>query len=1410
MTIWEHLAELRSRIFKVAIAVGRGHGRRLVRRSRTCSTSCWSRSTRSSRTSPLIATEPLQTFTLRLQMSLYIGIAVAMPVILWQLWRFITPALYPHEKKYAIPFIVSALVLFVLGACVAYVILNPTLEFLVNIGGPDIEPYYTAQSYITLIVWMMLAFGVGFEFPVVIVALELLGVVTPRRLLGWWRPALVIIVVVAAVITPSGDPISMTALAVPMALLYGVSIGIGALLLKLVAASSARPTTPSGRHRRRRQLSPHEARAVPRAGHPRVGPSLGAVTDTADRGFALDRFQLEAIDAIDAGRVGARRAPRPGRARRSWPSTPSAVALADGRPGVLHDARSRRSRTRSTATSCAVHGADRVGLLTGDNAINGDAPVVVMTTEVLRNMIYAGSPALDRLEWVVLDEVHYLQDAYRGPVWEEVIIHLPAAVRLVCLSATVSNADELADWIGRCGARPRRSSRTSGRSASTTSTWWRTPRPSSCTCCRPSSTAEPNPEAAARHRPPRDAWRGRGGGRPRRRYATPRRVEVVELLGRARRCSRRSTSSSAGRPATTPSPACSAPGCGFTGPEERARIREIVERHVANLERRRPRASSATTAGSPRLEAGIAAHHAGMVPPFKEAVEACFVEGLVKVVFATETLALGINMPARTVVIEKLTKFTGERHEFLTPGQYTQLTGRAGRRGIDDHGHAVVLWNPFVPFDQVAALAASRSFRLTRRSAPPTTWPPTWCAGTRPTRPTACSTCRFAQYQADAEVVRLEQRLAQRRERLDELRAEATCERGDVDEYRRLLEGERSPKGAPKGGRASAVEDGLRALRPGDVLWLDGSGGHGRVAVLSVSHRKGGAVRVKALTAHRRVLGPRARRTSTSRPRSSAPSPCRRPYTPMKPAFQKQVATDLERFAAGGAGSRPRSRRPQGPGQGRSGARWPAGDAPRGRPLGPARPPGARLPRPRRPPRALRRAERLERELADTERQVRSRTGSLVDTFDRVLQLLEAWGHLDGWALTAAGEQLVRIYHECDLLIAEALEEGLFDDLAPDATAGLASAFVYESRNSGPDLEPWFPNKAVAARADRLTQLAVELQRRRAPLGLPATRVPDAAFFPLAHAWAAGDRLDHVLGDEGLTGRRLRAHHQAAHRPAAPDRRRRHRPHHVEHRPPGRRRRAPRRRVGVVGDQHRRRTIPPTQDLDDSGGAGTDDTAGGVDRGVDGIAEEHGRDDLEGQPVRRARCPARRRGGRGSDAEAAAVVTEARRGGHRRPAARPPRWRPVPHPRRARRRRPAPRPGGHHLPGRSGLRAARRPPPLVRRPPGRPPAPVVGPVRRGHERRVARRPRPRPPGPPGRRPARPHRRPAGTARPPRRPAPGPHRQPPAPPGPAHQPIGGGGPQLPRRRAGVPRRGGRRHRPASCSLHVEPDALTVVV
>jgi sec-independent protein translocase protein TatC len=239
MSIWEHIAELRSRLIRVilAVVIGAFAGwflypyvlNFLQHPFCQVQTDC-----------QFIATEPLQAFGLRIKMSAYIGVAAAMPVILWQVWRFITPGLYAHEKKYAIPFMVSALSLFALGAAVAYVTLNPTLEFLTSIGGSDITPFYTAESYVTLIIWMMLAFGVGFEFPVILVALQMMNVLTPRQLIRWWRMAIVIIASVAAIITPSGDPISMVALAVPMLVLYVLSIGVGAVILAVRRRRSRR------------------------------------------------------------------------------------------------------------------------------------------------------------------------------------------------------------------------------------------------------------------------------------------------------------------------------------------------------------------------------------------------------------------------------------------------------------------------------------------------------------------------------------------------------------------------------------------------------------------------------------------------------------------------------------------------------------------------------------------------------------------------------------------------------------------------------------------------------------------------------------------------------------------------------------------------------------------------------------------------------------------------------------------------------------------------------------------------------------------------------------------------------------------------------------------------------------------
>jgi ATP-dependent RNA helicase HelY len=778
-----------------------------------------------------------------------------------------------------------------------------------------------------------------------------------------------------------------------------------------------------------------------------------------------------------------------------------AKALAEGGK-AFYTAPIKALSNQKYADLARRHGPQRVGLLTGDNSINGDAPIVVMTTEVLRNMVYAGSPALSQLRYVVLDEVHYLQDAYRGPVWEEVIIHLDPSVRLVCLSATVSNAEELAEWITTVRG--------------TTDAVIEERRPvelQNLYCVGDKSAPElhllptlvdgrPNPEADRLDDEALHA-RGYGRGRPRRRFFTPRRLEVLDRL-----------QDEGMLPAITfifsrkacdeARDACLDAGLRLTTAEERARIRAIVDERTAVLAD-----ADLDVLDFDRflagLEAGVAAHHAGMVPPFKETVEACFVEGLTKAVFATETLALGVNMPARSVVIERLTKFSGERRELLTPGEYTQLTGRAGRRGIDDVGYAIVLWSPFVPFEQVAALASSRTYALRSAFRPTYNMAANLVRRYQPEEAHHLLNLSFAQYQADRAVVRLESRIERQQQRLARLREEATCERGDVAEYRVLraaAEEQRRARPRPFGG--DRVAEAMARLAPGDVVVVGGT----RLAVLSVATRKG---RPKVHAVDDRG----APRTLGSDDLDEPPHALGSvdlpvPYNPHARGFQHQVGALLRRARV----ASPR-RRGSADGDGRDGHPPDAVDAAL---LAAAAHPVADCPDRDAHLRAAVQAERVARDLEDLHRQVRGRTESLARRFDRVRRLLETWGYLEGWALTPAGEVLARTYHEADLLVAEAMTSGVLDDLDAPSLAAVVSSLTYEHRGRERPPEPRFPSSTVRDRVRRLGEIAAQLVADEDEAGLPETRLPDPGFVHLAHAWAAGEPLADVLEDELLSG----------------------------------------------------------------------------------------------------------------------------------------------------------------------------------------------------------------------------------------------------------------------------------------------------
>lgn len=799
--------------------------------------------------------------------------------------------------------------------------------------------------------------------------------------------------------------------------------------------------------------------------------------------FPLDRFQIEAMDVLDVGESVLVAAPT-GSGKTVVAEYGISCALAGGKR-AFYTAPIKALSNQKFNDLVGLYGRDKVGLLTGDNAVNGDAPIVVMTTEVLRNMIYARSRALDDLGVVVLDEVHFIQDSFRGPVWEEVIIHLPRAVKLVCLSATVSNAHEVADWISTVRGMTRFVVEEK-RPVALENLFMVGDRTFEREHLFPTLIdGRPNPEGARLEEQSRKlGGRGAGKGRGRKSLYTPSRLDVVERLNEEGLLpaiffifSRSGCNEAA--------ESCFKQGLRLTSPDERRRISQIIQSRLGDLED-----DDLDVLGYPQfvaqLESGIAAHHAGLVPPFKETVEACFVEGLVKIVFATETLAVGINMPARSVVIEKLSKFTGEHHEFLTAGEFTQLTGRAGRRGLDEKGQAVVLWNPFVTFEQVAILASSRSFRLT------SSFRPTYNMAVNLVRSYSSEEARhllnlsFAQYQIDRDVVKIEARLDRRLEQLAEMRLAAESPYGDIHDFRARIDGTLGMRSE------SAVEFSLNRLRPGAVIYVDKAKVNGRCVVLATAHRSGG-VKLNVLTTRRATVNLSARdfgQPVVALGHVQLPEP----YAPTNPTFQKTVIDRLISMRA-------EETQWTTPTPGHQ-AVHPVEDDPDVK---------ARL-------KAAVQADRLAREVDELRDQVKARGNSVARKFDRVLKILQDWDYISDWSLTEKGEVLARTFHESDLLVAECLDRGLLDDLDPAAMAGLASVFVYEHRSSEPPPAPWFPSAEVRKKWRRIESVSRELQQTEQSASLNQHRAPDPTYIAIAHAWAAGEGFAEVVEAEELSG----------------------------------------------------------------------------------------------------------------------------------------------------------------------------------------------------------------------------------------------------------------------------------------------------
>ncbi|HEX3829680.1 MAG TPA: DEAD/DEAH box helicase [Sporichthyaceae bacterium] len=823
--------------------------------------------------------------------------------------------------------------------------------------------------------------------------------------------------------------------------------------------------------------------------------------------FELDDFQVRSACALEAG-AGVLVAAPTGAGKTVVGEFAVELALASGRK-CFWTSPIKALSNQKYADLAARHGMDRVGLLTGDNTINGEAPVVVMTTEVLRNMLYAGSDTLRGLGFVVMDEVHYLADPFRGAAWEEVIIHLPESVTLVSLSATVSNAEEFGEWLQTVR----------GHTEVIVSEHRPVPlwqhvlvRDEIVDLFVDDDQTQLNPDLVrlARRGGVSDGPSGRRAGRrpgPRRRDGVPSRAEVVVRLDRAALLPAITfIFSRAGCDAAVQQ--CLRAGLRLNDPSDRGTVRAVAERACASI----PESDLVVLGWSEwldGLERGVAAHHAGMLPAFREVVEELFVRGLVKAVFATETLALGINMPARAVVLEKLVKFNGETHADITPGEFTQLTGRAGRRGIDVEGHAVVLWQPDLDPRAVAGLASARTYPLRSSFRPSYNMAVNLVGQLGRNRARALLETSFAQFQADRSVVGLAAQIRKQDEGLTGYQEAATCDRGDFEAYYglRMTLSERETtlaKQRSRDGRAQVAVS-LTKLRRGDVVVVPRGRFAGPAIVLDPGLTPDGmAPRPMVLTADRQY------RRLTEADFTGPVQAVERLRIPK--SFNPRAATDRRDLAA-------TLRNKIGEPHARRVRAEPVGeDAEVARLRGEIRShPCHACPDREDHARWAQRHRQLARDTDRLRGQVSTRTGTIARTFDRVCATLDALGYLDGDTVTPQGRQLARLYTESDLLAAECLRRGLWAGLGPAELAACVSALVYESRMADDAGPPQLPEGRVRETLGQMVRVWSELERLEKDHRLSFLREPDLGFVRAAHRWAAGRSLETVLREADLS-----------------------------------------------------------------------------------------------------------------------------------------------------------------------------------------------------------------------------------------------------------------------------------------------------
>ena len=713
-------------------------------------------------------------------------------------------------------------------------------------------------------------------------------------------------------------------------------------------------------------------------------------------------------------------------------------------------------------------GPDSVGLLTGDRAVRPDAAVVVMTTEVLRALLYDRGPILAGLSAIVLDEFHYLQDPDRGAVWEEVVIHAPHDVAIIGLSATLPDLPLLHEWLEA----------THG----PTSLVVEEQRPVTLQFLYAVGNLQGTPPLVlpmfldGRINPMAELQDGarkveRGEGkrvRDRSRPVTPRRALLLEHL--------RTSSMLPAIWFVLSRNGCDRAvadlveeGVRLTTQEETDAIADLVRRSTEGLSASELKTLDGT-GWRLALACGIAAHHGGLAPVQREVVELAAAEGLVKVVFATETLALGVNLPARTVVIDRVTRANGPHGgETLTTAEFAQLAGRAGRRGLDRVGNVVVPWSPDIGLHRVTGLAGGRadSLRSHYRATPAMVANLVHAYG--PAEGRERFRRSLAHHLVERGLVDLRLMLADRRAELADLASAAAD----------------GPAAEEDGGGGSAGEDlrsaiaaGIAALGVGDVVVDPGRASVGRLAVVDEPGLRRGQRAIDAVRPDGRRV------TMTARDFRLPPVVVGRVdlsgLSPRTRGFARGVAAMLRDLPDDGH---------------------------------PTAPPPASVVRKGEVPLAVRR-QRLEEEVATIEERLAHESAAHEHEFDAVADLLRRRGHLDGWTLTESGRMVRRLFHERGLLVAECLAAGIFDGLDAPSLAAAISAFRSGTRQ---ELAPSpFPTSELRDRWVRIDAVASDLQRVESDSGLPMTPAPDSALLTPIHRWTSGAPLGDALAGSML------------------------------------------------------------------------------------------------------------------------------------------------------------------------------------------------------------------------------------------------------------------------------------------------------